>query len=82
MQGQGQGQGQEQEQVQGLPLQEEEEGSEHRDPSSPAGLTSGLGSPSTGGLEPVTSRLYSQDGVADAILITVKVHFHILAASS
>ena len=45
-------------------------------------LTSGLGSPSTGGLEPLASHLRSQDGVADAILITVQVHFHELAASS
>ena len=30
----------------------------------------------------MASRLCSQDGVADAILITVEVHFHILAASS
>ena len=45
-------------------------------------LTSGLGSPSTGGLEPGASRLRSQDGVADAFLITVDVHFHKLAASS
>ena len=45
-------------------------------------LTPGLGSPSTGGLEPMSRSLCSQDDVTDAILITVEVHFSMLAASS
>ena len=45
-------------------------------------LTSGLGSPSTGGLEPSSRSRNSQDDLTYTITITIKVYFSMLAAPS
>ena len=45
-------------------------------------LTPGVGSPSTGGLEPVSRSRHSQGDVADTITIASEGHFSLLTASS